>query len=163
MESYYDGEMPAIQGIAARDFAILDALAPDHGYQQQSAKLIEHAPVSVGAALMLATVGRAIAERIHGDALVVIDGAPSDPMTLPLLNAAQGVYRPGKVLAWLDPSQPNPGIGPLAAAQLLAPDPERSDAFAFVCTADVCTDRVSTPRDLSALINSFGLPKPGGQ
>jgi hypothetical protein len=51
----------------------------------------------------------------------------------------------------------------LAASQLLAPDPERHDAFAFVCTANVCTDRVSTPKELSGLINTFGLPKPGNQ
>jgi uncharacterized protein YyaL (SSP411 family) len=163
VEAYYDGEMPSVQGVAARDFAMLDALAPDHGYQRQAAQLLSHAPVSVGAALMLATVGRAIAERIHGDALVVVDGAPGDPMTLPLLNAAQTTYRPGKVLAWLDPSQTNPGIGPLAAAQLLVADPQPQKAFAFVCTADVCTSRVSAPTDLSALINTFGLKAPTNQ
>jgi len=90
----------------------------------------------------------------------MVDGSPADSMTLPLLNAAQGAYRPGKVLAWLDPSQSGPGIGPLAAAQLLAPDADRRDAFAFVCTATVCTDRVSTPKELIDLINTFGLPKP---
>ena len=163
VEAYYDGETPSLQGVAARDFAILDALAPDRGYGQQSAALLAHAPVSVGAALMMATVGRAIAERVHGDVLVVVDGSPNDAETLPLLNAAQSTYRPGKVLAWLDPSQANPGIGPLAASQLLAPDPERRDAFAFVCTANVCTDRVSTPKELAGLINNFGLPKPGNQ
>jgi hypothetical protein len=158
VEAYYDGETPSVQGVAARDFAILDALAPDHGYGQQSTALLSHAPVSVGAALMMATVGRAIAERVHGDVLVVVDGSPNDGQTLPLLNAAQSTYRPGKVLAWLDPSQANPGIGPLAASQLLAPDPDLHDAFAFVCTANVCTDRVSTPKELSGLINTFGLP-----
>ncbi|HEV3113003.1 MAG TPA: DUF255 domain-containing protein [Candidatus Binataceae bacterium] len=163
VEAYYDGETPSVQGVAARDFAILDALAPDHGYGQQSAALLAHAPVSVGAALMMATVGRAIAQRVHSDVLVVVDGSPNDAQTLPLLNAAQSSYRPGKVLAWLDPSQSSPGIGPLAASQLLAPDPERHDAFAFVCTANVCTDRVSTPKELSGLINTFGLPKPGNQ
>jgi uncharacterized protein len=162
VESYFDGEMPSLQGVAARDFAILDALAPDHKYDQNSAALLAHAPVSAGAALMLATVGRAIAERIHGEALVVVDGAPSDASTLPLLDAAQAAYRPGRVLAWLDPSQSNPGIGPLAASQLLAPDLERHDAFAFVCTTNVCTDRVTTPKELTGLINSFALPKAGG-
>jgi uncharacterized protein YyaL (SSP411 family) len=159
MEAYFDGEMPSVQGVAARDFAALDALAPDHGYDQQSAILLAHAPVSVGAALMLATVGQAIAERLHGDALVVVDGAPNDAATLPLLTAAQSAYRPGKVLAWLDPGQAAPGIGPLAAAQLLAPDPQQRDAFAFVCAGNVCTDRVGTPNELSALIAGFGLPQ----
>jgi uncharacterized protein YyaL (SSP411 family) len=98
---------------------------------------------------------------MHGNVLVVVDGSPNDKMTLPLLNAAHGAYRPGKVLAWLDPSEHSPGIGPLAAAQLLAPDPDDGpDAFAFVCTRNVCTDRVSTPQELSALISTFGLPKP---
>jgi uncharacterized protein len=157
-EAYFDGEMPSLQGVAALDFAILDALAPDQGYDQQAAALLDHAPVSVGAALMLATVGRAIAERMHGHALVVVDGSPNDHQTLPLLNAAQSAYRPGKVLAWIDPSQPSPGIGPLAASQLLAPDPDEHDAFAFVCTEHVCTDKVKTPQELSALINTFGLP-----
>jgi uncharacterized protein YyaL (SSP411 family) len=161
VEAYYDGEMPSVQGIAARDFAILDALAPDHNYGQSSATLLAHAPVSVGAALILATIGRAIAERAHGYSLVVIDGSPCDSLTLPLLNAAQSAYRPGKVLAWLDPSQSSPGIGPLAAAQLLAHDSEVRDAFAFVCTANICTDRVTTPKELKDLIYSFGLPKAG--
>ncbi|HKD68994.1 MAG TPA: thioredoxin domain-containing protein [Candidatus Binataceae bacterium] len=158
VESYFDGEVPSVQGVAARDFAILDALAPDHGYDQKSTALLAHAPVSVGAALMLATVGRAIAERMHGYALLVVDGSPGDAATLPLLNAAQSAYRPGKVLAWIDP-QSNPGIGPLAAAQLLAPDPDLHDAFAFVCAGNVCTARVTTPKELTALIDSFGLPK----
>jgi uncharacterized protein YyaL (SSP411 family) len=159
VEAYYDGEMPSVQGVAARDFAILDALAPDHGYGPQAAAMLAHAPVSIGASLMLATVGRAIAERMHGDALVVVDGSPGDRQTLPLLSAAQSTYRPGKVLAWVDPSQPNPGIGPLAAAQLLAPDPQLHDAFAFICSSNVCTDRLTTPKDLSDLIRSFGLSK----
>ncbi len=153
--------MPSVQGVAARDFATLDALAPDHKYDETAAALLAHAPVSVGGALMLATVGRAIAGRIHGAALVVVDGSPADGLTLPLLGAAQATYRPGKVLAWLDPSQSNPGIGPLAAAQLLARDSEKRDAFAFVCTTNVCTDRVNSPQALTALINGFGLPKPG--
>jgi uncharacterized protein len=157
-EVYYDGEMPSLQGVAARDFAILDALAPDHSYDQVAAALLAHAPISPGAALMLTTVGRAIANRIHGHALVVVDGSPNDAMTLPLLNAAQSAYRPGKVVAWLDPAQGNPGIGPLAASQLLAPDEELHDAFAFVCTKNVCTDRVTSPKDLVGLINRFGLP-----
>ena len=161
VEGYYDGEMPSVQGIAARDFAILDALAPDHNYNQSSDALLAHAPVSIGAALILATIGRAIAERAHGYSLVVIDGSPGDRLTLPLLNAAQSAYRPGKVLAWLDPSQASPGIGPLAAAQLIARDSELRDAFAFVCTANVCTARVTTPKELKDLINSFGLPKAG--
>jgi uncharacterized protein YyaL (SSP411 family) len=161
VEAYYDGEMPSVQGVCARDFAMLDALAPDHGYKQQSAELLSHAPVSVGAALMLATVGRAFAERIHGEALVVVDGSPTDKLTLPLLNAAQSTYRPGKVLAWIDPSQANPGIGPMAAAQLLAPGPQ-PQAFAFVCAGNGCTRRVTTPKDLSALIKTFGLSQPAG-
>ena len=160
VEAYFDGETPSVQGVAARDFAIFNALAPDHGFDQQSAALLGHAPVSIGAALMMATVGRAIAERVHGDVLVVVDGSPNDGLTLPLLNAAQSTYRPGKVLAWLDPSQSSPGIGPLAASQLLAPDSERHDAFAFVCTANVCTDRVSTPKELSGLINTSACPSP---
>jgi len=49
----------------------------------------------------------------------------------------------------------------VAAAQLLARDSEKRDAFAFVCTANVCTDRVSSPQDLTGLITTFGLPKPG--
>ncbi len=161
VEAYFDGEMPSVQGIAARDFAILDALAPDHNYDQASAALLAHAPVSVGAALILATVGRAIVEREYGDALVVIDGSPNDSLTLPLLNAAQSAYRPGKVLAWLDPSQSSPGIGPLAASQLIVRDSELRDAFAFVCTTNVCTDRVTTPKELKDLINTFGLPHSG--
>jgi uncharacterized protein YyaL (SSP411 family) len=148
--------------VAARDFTILDTLAPDQKYGETASALLAHAPVSVGGALMLATVGRAIGSRVHGQALVVVDGSPADGMTLPLLAAAQASYRPGKVLAWLDPSQPNPGIGPLAASQLLARDPDRHDAFAFVCTGNVCTDRVTTPHDLTGLITSFGLPKSGG-
>lgn len=159
VESYYDGEMPSVQGIAARDFAVLDALAPDHSYDQSSTALLAHAPVSVGAALIVATVGRAIAERAHGYSLVVIDGSPNDSLTLPLLGAAQSAYRPGKVVAWLDPSQSSPGIGPLAAAQLIARDSEFHGAFAFVCTTNICTDRVTTPKELKDLINSFGLPK----
>ncbi|SRR5579875_316468 len=161
IEAYYDGEMPSVQGVAARDFAMLDVLAPDHGYRQQSALLLSHAPVSVGAALMLATVGRAVAERIHGDMLVVVDGSPTDGMTVPLLNAAQATYRPGKVLAWIDPSQSYPGIGPLAAAQLLVGGAQQR-AFAFVCAGNGCTQRIATPEDLSALIRSFGLSGPAG-
>jgi uncharacterized protein YyaL (SSP411 family) len=159
-EAYFDGEMPSVQGMAARDFEVLDALAPDRGYDQQSAALLAHAPVSVGAALMLATIGRGIAERMHGEALVVVDGSPNDALTLPMLNAAQSVYRPGKVVAWLDPSQLSPGIGPLAATQLIAPDADRHDAFAFVCTTKVCTDRVEKPKELGDLINTFGLENP---
>jgi len=49
-EAYFDGEMPSVQGIAARDFAILDALAPDHKYDETAAALLSHAPVSVGGA-----------------------------------------------------------------------------------------------------------------
>jgi uncharacterized protein len=162
VEVYYDGEMPSVQGVAARDFAILDALAPDRKYDQTAALLLAHAPVSAGAALMLATVGRAIAERMHGDALVVIDGSPNDRLTLPLLSAAQSAYRPGKVLAWLEPSQAYPGIGPLAASQLMARDSERRDAFAFVCAGNVCTDRVSTPKELTELIRTFGLTRAAG-
>ncbi|HXR35144.1 MAG TPA: thioredoxin domain-containing protein [Candidatus Binataceae bacterium] len=160
-EAYFDGEMPSVQGVAARDFATLDALAPDQKYDETAAALLAHAPVSVGGALMLATVGRAIGSRLHAEALVVVDGSPADGLTLPLLGAAQATYRPGKVLAWIDPSQSNPGIGPLAASQLLARDSEKRDAFAFVCTVNVCTDRVSSPQALTELINSFGLPKPG--
>lgn len=140
--AYYDGETPSLQGVVARDFMVMGILARDQQEVALSSRLLANVPISARAGMMLATVGRALAERGHGQALVQVDGGPANPQTQSMLQAAEAVYRPGKILMPMDGATGARDPGAVSAR---------------VCAGNSCSSPVDQAKELEDAIRNFGL------
>ncbi|HLH75675.1 MAG TPA: DUF255 domain-containing protein [Candidatus Binataceae bacterium] len=140
--AYYDGETPSLQGVLARDLVVLGVLSRDQQAVALGTRLLGDVPISARAGMMLATVGRALAERGHGDALVQVAGGPADPRTQSMLAAAEAVYRPGKILMPMDGA-----TGPH----------DRGTVSARVCAGTSCSSSMDQTKELEDAIRNFGL------
>jgi uncharacterized protein len=153
----YDQPMPSVQASAAHSIATLAALTGEERYQRAADDLAARAAPFANplAASSLGTLGLALEQRIDGDTVIAVAGAPSDPRTAALLAAARATYRPFKIILALGEGSSTSAHTPDAMRAIVAASTHRNVPLAFVCAGAACANPVGRPDQLAELIKRF--------
>jgi uncharacterized protein YyaL (SSP411 family) len=161
----YDNPAPSVQASAAIAMMKLAAITSDDNYQKLAGELIAPAIslASDSAGASLGTVGLALGQRLHGEAIVAIVGEGSDKSVASLLDAALATYRPGKVVIRIDGVRARAGELPAPAAAMYSAAAKDAGPLAFVCAGTACANPARTAAQLAHTLASFGVETPAPQ
>jgi len=147
----YDNTIPSGVSIACRALLRLGTLV--HGaYAGIAAKeLARSAPAAIenpfGFGQSLCELDR----LVRGGVDVVLVGARNDKRTRELALATYEQWLPSRTIAWLDPNDP---ASRAACAELAEGKAAKDGPVAYVCRGRTCSLPISTPADLTALLES---------
>ena len=156
----FDMPMPSVQAVAAIAMRKLGVIDRNDAFTKKGDNLLNTASAmaAASAGTALGTLGLALEQREHGDALIAVLGETTDTRSDALWQAALATYRPGKIVIRLDAAQAKSGRLPTQAWTAFAESPAaKGSALAFVCSANDCAHPASSGSELAELIKSYGV------
>lgn len=154
-----DSPTPSVNAVAALALDRLSYLTNDLRYARWAEETLRPMAGSLrGRGTFAATAALAVAFHIDPPAHAVIIGRRSDPRAQALVRTALSAYRPGKVVSAYAPDRFDAQSLPAAVAALLASaDPKSwTGPKAYVCSGAACALPTDDPKQVVALLRSFG-------
>ena len=146
-----DSPTPSPNGVAGIVLARLAELTGEPHWAERRDRLLEtYAGGAAGLSVFGATLLRAFDWSLMPVTRVVVVGTDDDA-TRELRRAARSVYRPRKVIQWLEPGAISDHLPEALRAMLDGAAPR-----AYVCAGTQCAPPAADPEELGAILRSFG-------
>jgi uncharacterized protein len=152
---FQDSPTPSANSVAAMALTRMHAYTDDPKYSDRAERTLEaFAGVAPQYGLFAATYGLAAILFAEHPTQVVIVGPSGDPAAAQLEDAANGVYRLGKVVLRVTPETSLENL-PAALRQTL-PHLPKNKAVVLICTGNTCLPPTSDADQLMALLENKG-------
>jgi len=160
---FFDDPMPGIQAAAAEAFQTLAALSSNRDDAAKADELLRPATSRIGAIAgpNNGELGRALEEKMGGEAVVAVAGPENDGRANALWKVALASYRPGKVVIRLASGDRSAAVPEAMKAMYQAAE-HRDAALAFVCAGTACAKPTSDASSLAKTVRDFGVRRGDG-
>jgi uncharacterized protein YyaL (SSP411 family) len=149
-----DSPTPAANAVATLVLLRLSRMFNAREYRQRAERVLNrHAPALAAHGPFASTLLIAVDDLLHEPAHITVVGAPADPRTAALHQAALATYRPDKVVSVVTDGTNGEPIPDAVRAMVRSGDEPK----AYVCAGAACALPTSDPRQLSETIQTFGL------
>ncbi len=145
----WDSAIPSGTAVACRALLRLGALLAGRYATLAEKELLRTLAQAKRSPLGMAHSLLSLDSVARGTTDVVLVGDPSDDRTRALAVKVHSAYMPGRVLAWVDPSDPRSSE---ACAALALGKPRSTEPAAYVCRDRTCSLPVHAPPDLGQLL-----------
>ena len=112
-----------------------------NGVYRDHAELTLRFALNLGEPLPVALLGSAVDRFLTYPVHVVVVGSKSHKVSSGLFEGALGLYAPGRIVRWLDPTEDSLAIGEVTFPRSETPQ-------AYICTDRFCSKPISDPNDL---------------
>ncbi|MEE9252762.1 MAG: thioredoxin domain-containing protein [Thermodesulfobacteriota bacterium] len=154
IKSIQDDPIPSSNAAAVMVFDRLYYLTGDEGYREYASKTLKLlGPVAENYGIHAGSYFLAVHNHLKHPPTVVVSGGSDDPGVMALLRAAWSVYRPHKIVVYIDPAEGVPE-GLFSTASEIS---KMEGTKAVVCAGAACTEPTGDPETLEAAIKEFGV------